>query len=102
MQKLSKEEINKKGKPNPLFKGMKSTLKDPKNYEKIEKRLQEILKTNHVHKTISAYVKCPTCQDRRQERQKQMKKEGFKSIEQYMEWKRIMSIIINKKNFQIR
>lgn len=102
MQKLDKSELDKKRKPNPLFKGFPKRLKDPKNYIETEKMLAEILKTEHKHKTASSYAKCVECQSKREERKKQMKKAGFKSIQQYMEWKRIMDIIINKKGFQIR
>lgn len=102
MQKLNIEEVNKKRKPDPLFKGMPKTLKDPKCYERIEKQLQELLKSDHKHKTASSYVKCKECQEKYQLRKTKMKEIGFKSISQYMAWKKIMNIIINKKSFQLR
>lgn len=101
MKKLDIKTIGKL-KPNPLFKGMPSLLKDPKNYKKIESSLVKILQADHKHKTASAYVKCADCQNKRQERTAKMKQVGFKSIQQYMEWKKIMDIIINKRSFQLK
>jgi len=102
MEKLNTTEVNKKRKPNPLFKGMSAYLKDPKNFENTDKTLQAILKTSHQHKTASSYAKCALCQAKRLERQKQMKDLGFKSIQQYLEWKRIHTIIKEKKSFQLQ
>ena len=89
-------------KPNPIFKGLSKELKDPKNFAKIEKKLQDALYSDHKHKAISSYAKCERCQVKRMKRQKLMTEMGFKGINQYLEWKKIMSIIINKQNFQIR
>lgn len=102
MPKLDLATVPKNLKPNPLFKGMSSILKDPKNYKKIEKELIKILQSDHKHKTASSYVKCVECQAKREERKQKMKEVGFKSIQQYMEWKKIMTIIINKQSFQLR
>jgi predicted metal-binding transcription factor (methanogenesis marker protein 9) len=101
MKKLDLKQVPKL-KPNPIFKGLPKALKDPESYEKTEKELQSILKSDHKHKTASSYVKCKECQGRYAERKKFMKKLGFKSIQQYMEWKKIMTIIKNKANFQIK
>lgn len=89
-------------KPNPLFKGLPKTLKDPSNFDTTEEKLATILKSDHVHKTASSYGKCAECQKRRVERQTMMKLLGFKNIMQYMEWKKIMTIIKNKKDFEIK
>lgn len=102
MQKLDLSQIPNNIKPNPIFKGLSSDLKDPKAFKKIEKKLQSILKADHKHKTASSYAKCEECNKNREERKKTMKDLGFKSIQQYMEWKKIMTIIINKKDFQVR
>ncbi len=100
--KLDLKTVPKNLKPNPLFKGMSKYLKDPKNFETTEKQLIEILQNGHKHKTASSYVKCKECQDNRNKRMKLMKDVGFKSLRQYMEWKKIMTIIINKQSFQLR
>lgn len=100
MKKLDLSSLPKL-KPNPLFKGMQESLKDPKNFTKIEKQLTAILKADHTHKTVKAYVTCAWCNEKREERKKLMKEVGFKSIQQYMEWKKIMTIIKNKADFQL-
>lgn len=102
MKKLDLKQVPKKLKPDPLFKDLPKELKDPKNFEVIEKRLIKILKTPHKHKTAKEYVACPLCNAKRLERQAKMREEGFSSIIQYMQWKKIMTIINNKKSFQVR
>lgn len=88
-------------KPNPLFKGMSKSLRDPKNYEETKKKLLDILKTDHPHRTPSSYMKCSECQSKFQERKRLMKEVGFKSYHQYLEWDKIHTIIKNKVNFQL-
>jgi excinuclease UvrABC ATPase subunit len=102
MRKLDLKEVPKRLKPNPIFKGLSSKLKDPANYKDIEDKLQAILKSTHNHKTATSYAKCKECQSKRLERQKMMKDIGFKSIQQYLTWKKIMEIIINQKSFQLK
>lgn len=101
MKKLDIKEVNKKRKPSPLFKGMPKSLKDPSNYEAIEKQLIEIIQIDHRHKTASSYAKCDICQAKREERKLKMKQIGFKSIQQYLEWKKIHEIIKNKQDFRL-
>jgi hypothetical protein len=101
MKKLDLKTVGKL-RPNPLFKGLPVHLKDPANYQKTEDDLKNILKTDHIHKTASSYVKCNECQEKLENKKKLMKKLGFKSFKQYLEWRKIMDIIINKKDFQLR
>ena len=102
MEKVDLSVLPKKIKPDPLFKGLKKSLKDPACFEDVEKRLQDIIKIDHTHKTASSYAKCDECNKKRVERQKAMKDIGFKNINQYMQWKKIHTIIRDKKNFQVR
>ncbi len=92
----------KKLKPNPIFKGLIPRLKDPKNFVKIEKELVDILKSDHKHKTVKTYVACVECQNKLQLKQQRMKTMGFTSYGQYIEWRKVMTIIHNKSNFQVR
>lgn len=101
MKKLDLAKV-KKLKPNPIFKGLSPKLKNPKNFIKIEKQLQDILKSTHKHKTISAYAKCESCEVKRLTRQKKMMEMGFTSINQFLEWRKVMIIMNKKANFQIR
>ena len=88
--------------PNPIFKGLSGKLKDPKNFDKVEKKLRNILKSDHEHKTVKSYATCLRCNEKRGERKKLMKEIGFKSVTQYMEWKKIQMIIKNKADFQLQ
>lgn len=101
MEKLSIEEIGK-AKKNPLFRGLPARLKDPKVFYRIEQELFDIVQTDHKHKTVKAYVTCAWCNTKRELKQNKIKSLGFKSYAQYMEWKKIMFLIINKSKFQVR
>jgi hypothetical protein len=102
MQKLDLKTVPKKLKPNPIFKGLPKYLKDVAIFDEVENKLVEILKTDHKHKTASSYMKCNECQLKREERKKKMKEIGFSNLSQYFEWKKIMTIIKNKKSFQLK
>lgn len=84
-------------KPN-ILEGLPDYLKDPKRFKRIEKRLADILVSDHKHKAIKTFVKCPECAQRRADRAKLMTKIGFKNVGQYLQWKKVMDIIINKRN----
>lgn len=86
-------------KPNPLFVGLKESLKDPKCFKKIEEKL--VIKSDHTHKSVKDFVACESCNGQRLARQKNLKKLGFTSFNQYLTWKKIMQILINKKDFQL-
>lgn len=101
MNKLDIQKVPKL-KKNAIFKGLPDKLKDPENFSKIEKELSGMLKTDHKHKTMKAYVCCAWCQKKLELKQNRMKTMGFKDYSQYMEWRKVMMIIKNKSNFQIR
>jgi len=89
-------------KPNPVFKGLPDNLKDPKTFKKVEKKLINAIFSDHKHATVKAYLKCKRCQDKFKKRQAFIKDLGFTSYEQYTEWKKVMTIIDNKKDFQVK
>lgn len=101
MKKIELDEINKKGKANPVFKGLPNDLKNVETFNSIEKALNKAMLSDHKHASVKGFVKCKRCQAKL-ERQKALKKEfGFTSQEQYLMWKKVMSIIKNKANFQL-
>ncbi len=102
MEKLNLKSVPKTLKPDPIFAGLSDSLKDPKSYKRIEKKLFKMIQTTHKHKTATSYVKCEACQIKRMNRQKMIKDLGFQSIQQYMAYKKIMDIITNKKSFQLK
>lgn len=101
MKKLDLTKV-KKLKPNPIFKDLPERLKDPENFHKIERELFEVLQSDHKHATVKQYVSCAWCNKKRELRQNKMKAMGFQGIEQYLEWRKVMGIISNKANFQVK
>lgn len=102
MQKLDLSTVPKKLRPDPMFKYMPSSLKDPACFDGIEKQVAETMKSDHTHKTIKAFMTCAWCQAKVKERHDLIMKLGFKSYEQYLNWKKIMTIIKDKKSFQLK
>jgi hypothetical protein len=102
MKKLDLSTVPKRLRPNPLFKYMPSSLKDPSCFDDIEKQVTEVMKSDHVHKTVKAFMTCAWCQAKMKERHDLILKLGFNSYEQYLNWKKIMTIIKDKKSFQVR
>lgn len=89
-------------KPAPIFDGLPDRLKTVEAYHRIEKKLFEIVQTDHKHTSVKEYVTCAWCNEKRQMRTNAIKSEGFLSLEQYLEWKKIMDIISNKRNIQLK
>lgn len=88
-------------KPNPVFKGLPKSLKDPTKYKETELLLFKILESDHKHDKPSDWMKCKICQDKFKEKKKTMKKLGFKNSSQYLEWRKVMDILVNNKTFII-
>lgn len=88
-------------KTNPIFDGLPEALKDPKCFKDIETKLRTLLISDHKHSTVKSYNGCKRCKAKFDKRQAYMKEVGFKDIRQYSEWKRIMSIISQKRNIQL-
>ena len=79
-----------KFKPNPIFQGLPDSVKDPKNYAKIQKALIETLATPHSHSDVLTFYQCLKCQGRVTAHRNLMKKLGFTSGAQYLSWKKVM------------
>lgn len=101
MKKLDINEVPKL-KPNPLFKGLPASLKDPKRFKKIESELFNMLQSDHKHKTVKGYVTCAWCNKKRELRENRIKALGFKTMGQYLEWRKLMQIIIRGGNLRLR
>lgn len=72
--------------PNPLFSGLSDYLKDPKNFEDIQRKIQETIFTSCVHSTMSSYAECAKCTEKMLERRKLLVRLGFKNASQYLKW----------------
>lgn len=73
----------------PITLALPKYLKDPANYDKINKFIIQSLASKHSHGEIVDWAKCAACQRRFAERSGVLKKLGFPSIRHYMAWKRI-------------
>jgi len=96
MKKIHKQIA--KAKENPVFEGLPDEVKDPKNFKEIEKKLANTMVSDHKHATIKAFIKCKRCQIKVKKKADMIKELGFKDFAQYQDWKKIISIIINKQN----
>lgn len=84
---------------HPLFKDFPEDLKDPDCFLKIEKKIDKIMYSDHKHNTVKGFVKCKSCQAKFEKKRAYIKELGFKGIEQYQMWKKIMSILLKEKDF---
>lgn len=87
---------------NPIFLGMPEYLKDPANYEKIQKTIIESFAGKHSHGEVVEWAACFACQKRFAERGHVIKKFGFRSPKQYMAWKKVMHQMRSLKRDKLR
>lgn len=84
-------------KPNPLLALLPAYLKDPDNYEKVQKALLETLASKHSHADILAWGSCVACQRRIRDHAEFVRKLGFTSPKQFYAWKRVHETIKSLK-----
>lgn len=82
-----KHAVSAKKLVNPLD-SLPNFTKDPKNFMKIERALLETLTCGKSHADPSEMALCKKCTENMLERRKLMGRFGFRSIEQYMAWKK--------------
>lgn len=68
--------------------GMPDSLKDPRNYMKIQRALLETLACGKSHSDLLAMSECKKCQENMLMRRALLKKLGFKHPAMYMAWKK--------------
>lgn len=96
MDKFTQKQIAG-AKVNPIFKGLSDDLKDPKKFKSIEKKIADVMVSDHKHRTIKAFINCKRCQDKLKKKRELLDKLGFKNQEQYQMWRKVMGIISNKE-----
>lgn len=96
---MTPEEVKKfpKYTPSPYLKDLPDFLKDPKNYNKIQKALLNTLAGPHSHSEMLGWAGCKTCQNKIANLRGTMNKLGFTSPRQYYAWKKTMEFIVNRK-----
>jgi len=79
--------------PVNVLDGLPEYLKDPANYTKIRKFLFEILASRCDHSDILEWYACKKCVERIHKHGEAVRKLGFKSPAQYMQWRRVHEIM---------
>jgi len=88
-------------KENTIFDGLPDNLKDPAVFKEIEEKLFNIMYSDHKHRKINNFVNCKKCKNKINKRRQELINLGFKDYSQYLQWKKIMIIITNEKNFKL-
>lgn len=83
---MSPKDIILKPKLNPLMASLPDYLKDPANYEKVQKTVIQALQGKHSHGEVVEWAGCAECQRRFRERRHVLKSLGFKNPAQYKAW----------------
>jgi len=83
--------------PDPDLFGLPAQLKDPANYEYIQKTLIHALRSTCDHSDVGEWEKCFKCQQKVIDHKNTMIRLGFKSPLQYRKWKKIMNHIMSGK-----
>ena len=74
---------------NPILYGLPPALKDPANFEKIQRAILNTLKGKCSHSEMLEMVKCGKCTRKMMERRLLLKRLGFRNPAQYLEWKKV-------------
>jgi len=98
--KIKSSEIGKL-KNKPIFEGLPDELKTKEAYKEIESRVKLIMVSDHKHRKIERFMDCPKCKDKMQKRHDYLIGKGFKDYTQYLEWRRVMDIIIKGVDFKV-
>jgi 7-cyano-7-deazaguanine synthase in queuosine biosynthesis len=85
--------IDIKSKTNPLIASLPEYLKKPESYKRVQKALLETLSCPKSHGDPLQMAECKRCTSNMLERRALMKRFGFQSPAQYMEWRKIHEII---------
>lgn len=86
---MNPKDIDLKPKINPLIDKLPAYLKDPANYEKIQKQIIESFISTCSHGAIVEWAACKKCTDKMLDRRRLLKKLGFKNPAQYFAWKKV-------------
>jgi hypothetical protein len=92
---------HKKGRINPALAVLPPFLKDPDNYEKIQRALLDAGATKHSHGEVVDWAGCKECQGKQIDRLNMMKKLGFTSAAQYKAWQKIHEQIKDLKRMPL-
>lgn len=86
--KIDYKSVPKASKTNPLTAKLSPYLKDPANFEKIQKQILDTFMIGHSHSELIDWSKCKKCTEGMLNRRKILKKLGFKNAQQYYAWRK--------------
>ena len=87
------KDFEKEKKPHKLLSSLPDYLKDPQNYERIQRSILEAGRTTCSHSDIIEWSKCSKCKRALWNRKEFMFKLGFKNAAQYMAWHAVHRVI---------
>lgn len=87
--KIDPKKLDIKPKSDPLTAGLSAYLKNPANYEEVQKIIFNSFQTTCTHASPAEMAVCSKCTEKMLERRKTLKKLGFKNPAQYMQWQKI-------------
>lgn len=93
MSKEILQSLKQTPKVHPLLAKMPKHLKDPGNYEKIQRALLETLASKHSHGEMAEWARCIPCQRKVEDHRNMMVGLGFDSPAHYRIWKKIHETI---------
>ena len=85
---MTKPDIKLKPKSNPLIADLPEYLKDPANYEEIQRKILKTFTSTCGHTEIMQWAECEKCTKKMLDRRKLLKELGFKNPRQYMAWRK--------------
>ena len=88
--------------PNPKLAGLSDYVKNPANFDKIQRILLDTLAGQHTHSEMVTWATCKTCQEKVAIHGALMRKLGFKSPAIYYSWKKIMEMILDKDKRRVK
>lgn len=92
-------DINYKPKADPNVASLPEHLKNPANFEDIEKKVIQSIMSSCTHSDVFEMAECEKCTKKMLERRKLLKRLGFKNPAQYYAWKKIHTEI--KKRYPL-
>ena len=85
---------------HPMLQTLPEWLKHPRSFKQVEKMLIETIRAcKKDHSDPLEMMNCKTCSENMLKRRALMKKLGFSSVEQYMEWRKIHTEIKKRVPF---
>jgi len=86
---MEKPKIAIRPRKNPLLANLPDYLKNPANFETVQKQILATILTTCGHSDILEHAACKKCTEKMLARRKLLKKLGFKNAQQYMAWRAV-------------